>query len=102
MEQKLERIITQKWIAIFPDGTEAWSTFRRTGYPKLFPVALNNSGGTISTVIQIRGMNYPRSEYFSNPTEVAKGVTLLGGRIMEVPGCGGILTKEIFKTVEKL
>lgn len=78
-EQKLERIITQKWIATFPQGTPAWSTFRRTGYPKLFPNVVNGSGGTISTDIQIRRMVYPSTEYVNNPAEVAKGVTLLGG-----------------------
>ena len=78
-EEKLERIIIQKWISDYPDGTLAWSTFRRTGYPKLFPVALNNSGGTISTDIQIRRMNYPGSEYVTNAAEVANGVTLLNG-----------------------
>lgn len=78
-EEKLERIIVQKWISNFPDGTSAWSTYRRTGYPKLFPVVINNSGGVINTDIQIRRMNYPPSEYVNNPGEVAKGVTLLGG-----------------------
>ena len=38
-EQKLERIITQKWIAMYPEGEEAWAEFRRTGYPKLYPAA---------------------------------------------------------------
>lgn len=42
-EQKLERIITQKWIAMYPEGQEAWSEFRRTGYPKLWPVVVNFS-----------------------------------------------------------
>jgi len=37
-EGKLERIITQKWIALFPNGNEAWAECRRTGYPKLTPV----------------------------------------------------------------
>lgn len=83
-EQKLERIITQKWIALFPDVTEGWTNFRRTGYPKLFPVVVNNSSGTISTEIQIRRMIYLQSEYSTNPTEVAKAVTLLGG-----PDTGG-------------
>jgi hypothetical protein len=78
-EEKLERIIVQKWISDFPDGTLAWSTYRRTGYPKLFPVVINNSGGAIDTDIQIRRVNYPPSEYVNNPEEVAKGVTLLGG-----------------------
>lgn len=37
-DQKLEKIITQKWIAVFPEGTEAWSEFRRTGYPKMYHI----------------------------------------------------------------
>ena len=36
-EVMLEKIITQKWIAIFPSGHEAWVDYRRTGYPRLFP-----------------------------------------------------------------
>ena len=31
---KLEKIITQKWIANFPMGLEAWNDFRRSGYPR--------------------------------------------------------------------
>ena len=33
-ELKLERIITQKWIAMYPEGCEAWAEQRRTGYPR--------------------------------------------------------------------
>ncbi|NOW95606.1 SusD/RagB family nutrient-binding outer membrane lipoprotein [Mucilaginibacter sp. SG564] len=78
-EQKLERIITQKWLAMFPEGQEAWTEFRRTGYPKLFTVVNNNSGGTIDTQTQIRRLAYPRDEYTKNGAEVQKAVTLLGG-----------------------
>ncbi len=78
-EEKLERIITQKWLATFPDCTESWTTFRRTAYPKLFPVVLNNSGGTISTSIQIRRLKFLALEYANNGAEVAKAVTMLGG-----------------------
>ena len=46
-EVKLERLITQKWIALFPDGQEGWNEIRRTGYPKVFPVAQSTSGYTI-------------------------------------------------------
>ncbi len=79
METQLERIITQKWIATYPDGQEAWTEFRRTGYPKIFPVAVNNSGGLISTSVQIRRLPFPLSEYQSNPQGVATGVSELGG-----------------------
>jgi hypothetical protein len=78
-EQQLEKIMTQKWIAMFPEGQEAWTEYRRTGYPKLFPVVVNNSNGTISTQTQIRRIAYPVNEYNTNGAEVAKGVQLLQG-----------------------
>lgn len=76
-ERKLERIITQKWISGFPEGQEAWSEFRRTGYPKLFPVVNNYSNGTIDTKIQIRRIPFPSTEYTSNKAEVEKAIQLL-------------------------
>jgi len=84
--QQLERIITQKWIAMYPEGQEAWSEFRRTTYPKLFPVVVNNSQGKISTNKFIRRINFPISEYSNNLPGVTKAVTLLGGGL---PDNGG-------------
>jgi len=78
-ETNLERIITQKWLAMFPEGQEAWTEFRRTGYPQLFPVVTNSSGGTIDTKIQVRRLAYPLSEATLNPTAEAAGIVLLGG-----------------------
>jgi hypothetical protein len=78
-EVKLEKILTQKWIAMYPDGQEAWSEFRRTRYPKIFPVVINNSGGLITTATQIRRLPFPQSEYQSNASGVASGVAALGG-----------------------
>ncbi|OJU51880.1 MAG: hypothetical protein BGN96_07620 [Bacteroidales bacterium 45-6] len=78
-EEKLERIITQKWIALFPDGQEAWSEFRLTGYPKLLPVVVNYSGGTISTSGFVRRVPYPDDEYLTNPDGIAGALGLLGG-----------------------
>lgn len=78
-EEKLEKIITQKWIAMFPEGQEAWSEFRRTGYPKIFPVVSNQSGGTIDTNIQIRRIPFVDSEKSTNAAGVSAAVSLLGG-----------------------
>ncbi|MDB5140544.1 MAG: hypothetical protein JWR12_2460 [Mucilaginibacter sp.] len=78
-EVNLERIITQKWLAMFPEGQEAWTEFRRTGYPRLFPVVNNYSGGTIDSKIQVRRLPYPLSEYSANGIAVRAGVALLGG-----------------------
>jgi hypothetical protein len=76
---QLQQIITQKWIANFPEGQEAWSEYRRTGFPKLFPVLVNGSGGTIDSALGIRRINFVDSEKSGNPQGVASGVTLLGG-----------------------
>ena len=78
-EEKLERIITQKWIAMFPNGQEAWSEFRRTGYPKVIPIVNNLSGGKVDTNVQVRRMTFPRSEYSNNAAGVAAATALLGG-----------------------
>lgn len=78
-ETNLERIVTQKWIAMFPDGQEAWTEFRRTGYPKVFPVVVNNSGGLINTDRQIRRLPFPTTEYQTNATGISQGISLLGG-----------------------
>ncbi|WP_316633771.1 RagB/SusD family nutrient uptake outer membrane protein [uncultured Flavobacterium sp.] len=83
-EVKLQKIITQKWIAGFPEGQEAWSDYRRTGYPKLFPVLKNYSGGTITTQFGVRRINYVTSEKAANAGGVATGVAKLGG-----PDTGG-------------
>ncbi len=73
-EEKLERIITQKWLAIFPDGEEAWADYRRTGYPKLFPVVHNESNGAVDTKVQIRRIPYPSTEYNNNGAAVNEAV----------------------------
>lgn len=78
-ETKLERIITQKYISMFPDGQEAWSEFRRTTYPKIFPNSVNQSGGTVNTIVQVRRIPFPLSEYMNNPEGVATGISSLGG-----------------------
>lgn len=77
-EEQLERIITQKWIAMFPNGQEAWSEFRRTGYPKIFPVRYSASAD-IDKSVQIRRMVFPKSEYSNNAAAVSRAVSLLGG-----------------------
>lgn len=68
-EIKLEKIITQKWIAAYPEGCEAWAEQRRTGYPRLFPVLVNKSYGKIDTRVMIRRLNFPVSIITANPTQ---------------------------------
>jgi hypothetical protein len=79
-ERKLERIITQKYLALFPDGQEAWSEFRRTNYPRVIPNRFNYApSGTVNTEQQIRRLVFPTTEYANNTEEVQKAVALMGG-----------------------
>lgn len=78
-ETNLEKIITQKWIATYPDGQEAWSEFRRTGYPKLFRITNNKSGGLISTELGVRRLPFSQNESSNNKVGYDSGVSKLGG-----------------------
>lgn len=79
LELKLERIITQKWLAIYPEGCEAWAEQRRTGYPRLIKVAVNNSGNTISTDDMIRRVFFNQDYKTDNKALYDALVSKLGG-----------------------
>ncbi|NCC09697.1 MAG: SusD/RagB family nutrient-binding outer membrane lipoprotein [Bacteroidia bacterium] len=74
-EKNLERIITQKWIANFPLGLEAWAEYRRTGYPKLMEVVMNGSNGKVESSRMARRLNYPEVEYKENGENLKKALT---------------------------
>ena len=76
-ERNLERIITQKWIAIFPLGVEAWSEHRRTGYPRLLPAVEDKSGGTVDLAQGARRLPYPVEEYDKNNANLQEAVQML-------------------------
>jgi hypothetical protein len=78
-ENRLERIIYQKWVALFPDAHEAWSEQRRTGYPVIqkrtgpdFEQGITN--GTIPNRIP-----YPTGELNTNFTNVGEARQRQGG-----------------------
>ncbi len=78
-ESKLERIIYQKWIALFPDGQEAWAEQRRTGYPVVSKRSGDEyeqgiTGGTIPNRI-----SYPEVELSTNATNVNAARERQGG-----------------------
>lgn len=78
-EDKLERIIYQKWIALFPDTHEAWNEQRRTGYPviKKRKGAIFEKGITDGTIPN--RIPYPPGEYNTNYTNVVEARDRQGG-----------------------
>ena len=79
-ETKLEKIITQKYIALFPLSTEAWTEMRRTGYPKVFPVLNADDGdGSIEQGEMIRRIPWNASDPIVQQLIEASGLATLGG-----------------------
>ena len=79
-ETKLEKIITQKYIALFPLSTEAWTEMRRTGYPKVFPVLNADDGdGSIEQGEMIRRIPWVPTDPVSVNMVETSGIPALGG-----------------------
>ena len=75
-----EQIALQKWLAIYPDGHEAWADYRRSRVLKLYPVANSDNPDITNTTTQwIRRIPFLESEKQNNKAEVDKAVGLLGG-----------------------
>ncbi|MDR0729114.1 MAG: SusD/RagB family nutrient-binding outer membrane lipoprotein [Prevotellaceae bacterium] len=79
-EAKLEKIAGQKWIALFPNGTEGWAEVRRTGYPALTPVARSEDPTINATDGEfIKKLRYVNIEHELNGANAASP-TLNGGK----------------------
>nr|WP_068888439.1 SusD/RagB family nutrient-binding outer membrane lipoprotein [Pedobacter panaciterrae] len=72
------QISTQKWLAIFPDGIEGWSEFRRTGYPVMYPL-LQSDNADLPIGTFIKRLPYSSVEATTNGAALAEGRKLLGG-----------------------
>lgn len=71
----LDQIALQEWIALFTQGIDAWSVWRRMGAPALSPVA---AALTSPTVIP-RRLPYPISELRLNANNVQRAIAAQDG-----------------------
>lgn len=76
----LQRIWLQKYLALYPDGEEAWAEMRRTGYPGIIPIESNRSNGEVPNGERISRLKFPDTEYTNNTENTNAAVQLLGGR----------------------
>ena len=71
----LKKIGTQKWLAMYPDGMQAWAEWRRTGFPELTPAQY-----ATNTTKQIpRRFVYGTGEYGTNNDAVTEAAGRLQG-----------------------
>jgi len=71
----LEQIWTQRWIALFPNGHEAWSLVRRTGFPQINQPVYTFPGNEQMP----RRKQYPNAEMQSNNENYSAAVARMGG-----------------------
>lgn len=76
--KQLEQIITQKWLANYPNGHEAWAEYRRTGYPKLYP-RINSDNPDSPKDAVVRRTPFVIGEQQTNAKAVTDAITKLGG-----------------------
>lgn len=81
-EEQLQQIITQKYLALYPNGVEAWTEYRRTGYPylmKLYDATFPNKIGAESTARAPERFKFASDEYKGNEEGKNEIEALLGG-----------------------
>jgi Susd and RagB outer membrane lipoprotein len=77
---QLKQIAIQKWLALFPDGYEAWADYRRSRAFILYPVANSDNPDITNTTTQyIRRIPFLLSETQVNGAAVEAAVPLLNG-----------------------
>ncbi|MDR6194253.1 SusD/RagB family nutrient-binding outer membrane lipoprotein [Siphonobacter sp. SORGH_AS_0500] len=72
--QAINQVLEQKWIALFGQGIEAWTEFRRTGVPALKAPAINYNSNMIPTRLP-----YPSSEENLNGANMKAALASMGG-----------------------
>lgn len=89
-EQKIEAIITQKYIALnMVNADEAWNEYRRTGYPKINSAAGANATQTFASSVSESTradklparILYPSTEGSYNSSNVPKGISVFNSTI---------------------
>ncbi|HLU89751.1 MAG TPA: SusD/RagB family nutrient-binding outer membrane lipoprotein, partial [Cyclobacteriaceae bacterium] len=76
-EKQREQIGTQKWLAVYPNGMEAWAEMRRSGYPKMYPL-IHSDNNDLEEDEMIRRIVFLDIERQSNGNAVEKAEALLG------------------------
>lgn len=69
-EKQLQQIITQKYLALYPNAMEAWTEYRRTGYPYLMKPADKSAYSRINgeaSMITPERFRFSPQEYGTNP-----------------------------------
>ena len=68
-----EQIATQKWLALYPDGWEAWAELRRTNFPAVYD-RVNSENPDVGATEIMRKMQYVTGEFNNNRAAVEAAI----------------------------
>ncbi len=74
-EEKLEQIINQKMVALFPNEYEGWADYRRTGYPRIL---VGDDADDLHGKMP-RRMPWPTNEQTINGDQYNAALSAIGG-----------------------
>lgn len=81
-DEQLQKIITQKYLALYPNAVEAWTEYRRTGFPYIMKpmdgAAAGRIGASVEDTRAPERFRFAPTAYNSNPN-MAEIPKLLGG-----------------------
>ena len=85
-DENLEKIATQRWIAAYTDGFEAWAVVRKTGYPASLADGVDDGDifgkGDINGAYPTR-MRYGNGAYSTNGDNLNVAIGRQGSDLMD-------------------
>lgn len=72
----IQQIVTQKWLANFPNGWETWVDLRRTNFPSLLEAVTRNRNG-VNSIHTMRRLTFSYEENSLNTENVKAAVQML-------------------------
>ena len=79
-QNRIEQILTQKWVGNINNGYEGWIEYRRTGFPKLKTISASLNNG----LIPVR-MPYPGTESTLNTAQYKIAADKINNNSINVP-----------------
>lgn len=77
--RELQRIITQKYIAMYPLGHETWCDYRRTGFPEFMPICSGKVSPVYANMPVANRLKFSVDESKQNSKNLNEAITFLAG-----------------------
>lgn len=77
--KQLQRIMTQKYLAMYPLGHETWCDYRRTRFPEFIPVASSKVSPALANMRVAERIKFSPAEMQTNTENFNEALTMLSG-----------------------